>query len=83
MSPDIEWGAPPPDGRQRRGEAQAFVAELRRRPGEWAKYPIPVSRQMGQTNRKMHPGTEWTARARPDGKCDLYGRWVGNGEAHS
>lgn len=84
---EIEWIDAPPrrERRSGRGHVQAFVRELKARPGEWAIYPHPVkgasqSAASGNNNRRF-PGTEWTSRnvGKPD--FALYARWVGeNGE---
>ena len=71
---------PPPvqhDNARGRGRVQMFVQALMQRPGEWGLYPAPISRSVASHHRKDHPGVEWTARSRPDGKVDLYGRWIG------
>jgi hypothetical protein len=78
---DIIWEEPPePQGRTY-GSRQAFVAELRKRPGQWARYPYPVHRQQLYTNRKDFPDVEWLMRPHVDdgvfgdNKVHLYGRY--------
>lgn len=73
---DIEWGAPPPKATGRTGAAVEFVAALKTRPGEWAKYPTAMSNCAASNLRQRFPGTEWTGRKQADGKSLLWGRWV-------
>lgn len=76
---EIVWADPPPTNRPNRyGSTIAFLAVLKKRPGEWAKYPvIQRSRGAASTYRRLHPQAEWTSRNRPDGRTDLYARWIG------
>lgn len=77
---EIVWAAPPDliRGRTFAGKTKRFVEALKERPGEWALYPTTVSSASTASNyKKQHPGTEWTSRTRPDGRADLYARWVG------
>lgn len=82
---EIVWEAPPESahanngGGGKVGRTKRFVAELKKRPGVWAKYPSVMSRNAATVYAKQHPGTEWTGRTLPDGtgRIDLYGRWVG------
>lgn len=76
MTPDdLEWGDPP-ERKTMANRVQVFVELLRARPGEWAKYPHPITRETvkNHANRhpKRYPGTEWTHR-----NGELYGRWIG------
>ena len=81
---NIEWIEPPPvaPGDRRPGARGLFVAELRKRPGEWAKYPVRIAPNSCNINKKIFPGTEWVSRdVRVDamGKrtADVYARYVG------
>ena len=75
MNPnDLEWGEPPPQLPHNR--IQLFVGMLQERPGIWAKYPHPLSRETAKRyayNAKRYPGTEWTRRG-----GTLYARWIGD-----
>lgn len=78
MTPDdIEWCDPPEAPKwSNRNRVQEFVNILRQRPGQWAKYPHPISasttRQHARRHPARYPGTEWVSR-----RGELYGRWVG------
>ena len=77
---EITWKTPPENKRGARpggGSVQRFVLLLQERPGEWAMWPNPTSSSTASVNKKRFPGTEWTHRARPDGRFDVYARWVG------
>lgn len=77
---EIIWQDPPPDGRHNardKGRRQEFIAELKARPNEWGRYGIAVSSAVGTQIRQQFPGVEVTMRKRPDGKYDLYARWIG------
>ncbi len=68
----LQW-TPPPPAPQRLHITKDFVAELRLRPGEWAKYP----RSLANQHERQYWGTEWEFRERDDGRYDAWARWVG------
>lgn len=78
---DIKWQEPPADAR-RVGKWEAVAEELRARPNEWALVHTGAaaavrSIKTGQY-RGMTPGDfEAVGRSRPDGKTDVYARFVG------
>lgn len=76
---DIIWQDPPPTKQHEGtpGRVGRMVDALKARPGEWAKDPNPQFRNTQTVRKHRYPGTEWTARKRPDGQWDVYGRWVG------
>jgi hypothetical protein len=73
----IEWKEPPA---QKRGrdcrKRQMFVAELRKRPGEWALYTSSASHTLAYINQKDFPGTEWTCRKNADGRFEVFARAI-------
>ena len=80
-SEDVIWGEDPgPNTRDRRGGRVARMVEaLKERPGEWGRDPVSTAASNATHRTNRYPGTEWTARRRPDNRYDLYGRWVGTG----
>lgn len=84
---DIKWAEPPPPrrnelNRRGHGRTQKFVAQLREHPGQWAQYqPDEPHWASNATHIKaIDPHVEAVVRKRPDGKYDVYARWVGNGD---
>lgn len=81
---DIEWVDAPPEARpfvpqERDPLLIAFVAALRERPGQWAKFPRTYKAASARSRfTKQYPDTEWTVRKTVggDGKPTnvLYGR---------
>ena len=72
----IEWADPPYVG----GWAWSaeFIDEIKANPGKWAKVPRTYTQSsMATILKNRYPGKEWTGRKRPDGRYDIYGRWVG------
>ncbi|MCB1902151.1 MAG: hypothetical protein KDH16_22870 [Rhodocyclaceae bacterium] len=72
---NLEWGDPPPPT-ERSHITRDFVAELKRRPGEWAKYPRTLANQHQAHYERTYWGTEWEFRLRDDGRYDAWARWV-------
>lgn len=71
---EIEWSEPPPDKKGASDGSIEFVAELRKRPGVWGRWPKPVKHhaQAGYL-RSKYPDVEWVAR-KVDGKIGIWAR---------
>ncbi len=84
MAAEMVWETPPPSrapGRDGGVNRSEFVAALRARPGEWARYPTTFRTPQNGANaagsaRIKFPGTEWVSR-KIDSDCIVFGRWVG------
>lgn len=89
MAEDIKWQDPPPSKRVYRHEHwQTVFAALRQRPGTWALVEEGANAGTGSLIKNgRYSGTEAgefdaVVRSRPDGKFDVYARYVG-GEVSS
>lgn len=80
---DLKWQDPPQDPRGRKpghGRWKMVADELRSRPGEWALVLVGSASNVQRIKRgedSMGPGFDATSRRRPDGKFDVYARFVG------
>jgi len=75
MEIEMEWSEPPPDRKYGDGDVpDQFVAELRRNPGRWARWPKPIKHhaQAGYWRTK-YPDIEWVAR-KVDGTISVWAR---------
>lgn len=79
MSNEMQWEEPPSPPRKQ-GSVIRFIAGLKERPRQWAKYPGDYSDNATQYNNKIKfPGTEWRQARNPDtDRWDLWGRWIGD-----
>jgi len=71
----MEWSEPPPEKYAADANFMGqFVAELRRNPGRWARWPKTVKyhAQVGYMRTKF-PDTEWVAR-KVDGTINVWAR---------
>lgn len=77
-TPDIIWEAPPPKRTRRRGaERTQWLAALKVYPGQWAKWPHPVT--AGSTAWPRAHGCEVALRlieGSDSKRYDLYARYV-------
>lgn len=79
MTGDIIWQAPPAKTvvRRKGGVRAQFIEALKARPGEWAIYGGPQYASVGTELKRAYPGVDACSRKRPDGKFDVYARWIG------
>lgn len=83
--PDLQWQDPPTS--RKAGKYARIAAELKKRPGKWALINTATTRATTTTIRQgkwpaFAPGGTFEAAAakRPDGKYDIYARYVGGAE---
>lgn len=83
---DINWTTPPPrkgGAPAGGGRVQLFIEQLRTRPGEWAIYPVPQANGTLSPEHRHNPNLELTGRRRPDGRFDVYVRWIGDTDGNA
>lgn len=70
---DIVWEDPPPQAASGpKSRSAAFVAELEKNPGRWAKWGGEFTHQAAASRlKKKYPHIEWTSRT-IDGKVHIY-----------
>lgn len=72
----LAWEDPPPQRRRSRKHAlQAFVAELRTRPGEWGVYRRDCLGNLAAQH-YQHRDIEWQTVGNGDGTKTIYGRCI-------